>query len=712
MADDKSSNYEESPFRRDITFEELAALLNGATVDDIFEARDEQKEAQHDSASAKLEPRSVTEVVTRPEGVSTFKVHEVPDTFARETSVKPDSIEETHTDEAAAVQPVTAKAVTPSDIMAAEPATVAEEVVPVKPPVTKNVTRPEPAYTAESVPEESTPAMADEIETVPELEADFIDDENAASRMLRGSAWMTIGSLASRVLGALYIIPWVAMIGNLYFTSANSLFAQGYQIYSVALLIATAGLPNVLARLVAEYGASRQYGAVKQVFRQALQLGAILGIASGAVLYFLAGVLSQGDPNVIPVIRSLAAAVVIIPALSMLRGYVQGFEFMGLSAMSQFIEQLVRVIYMLAATYWIMIGHHGNWIDATVQSTFAAFWGALAGIAILVYGIWRRRQFFATQLANAVPAPDFNPRAVMLRMARQSVPVIFAGSAISLVQVIDQYTFFRIMNHFTSVVNHAQQAMFSQFAFNSNKLIMLVVSLAVGMAETALPMLARAHEIGDRDNINNQIQFAFKLLAFVMIPASLGMVAVARPLYIVFYNTADLTNGTLVLQFASFTAILLGAYMVVLALYQGLHDLRYTVKVLILMLVLKFALQVPLTIWLYGMGPLVSTALAFIVGLAMSIRRLTKRFDISWAPFNYSAMIILFWSLVMYIVVAPVVGTLGYFVSDGKIPQLILLIVGGLVGAVIYGIAMLKTHVGEEVLGARATSLAHKLHLK
>ena len=111
MADDKSSNYEESPFRRDITFEELAALLNGATVDDIFEARDEQKEAQHDSASAKLEPRSVTEVVTRPEGVSTFKVHEAPDTFAREASVKPDSIEETHTDEAAAVQPVTAKAV-------------------------------------------------------------------------------------------------------------------------------------------------------------------------------------------------------------------------------------------------------------------------------------------------------------------------------------------------------------------------------------------------------------------------------------------------------------------------------------------------------------------------------------------------------------------------------------------------------------------------
>ena len=209
--------------------------------------------------------------------------------------------------------------------------------------------------------------VADELTTVPEIETDLVDDSNAESRMLRGSAWMTIGSLASRVLGALYVIPWVAMIGNVYFNSANSLYAQGYQIYSVALLIATAGLPNVLARLVAEYGVSRHYEAVRRIFRQALQFGGVLGIAAGAILYLLAGVLSQGDANVVPVIRSLSAALVLIPTLSMLRGYVQGFEFMGLSALSQFVEQLIRVAYMLGMTYWIMVGHHGTWVDATVR---------------------------------------------------------------------------------------------------------------------------------------------------------------------------------------------------------------------------------------------------------------------------------------------------------------------------------------------------------
>ncbi len=65
MADEKSPQYEESPFRRDITFEELAALLNGATIDDIFEARDEEK-VTSEATTTPTQSHSVAEVVTRP----------------------------------------------------------------------------------------------------------------------------------------------------------------------------------------------------------------------------------------------------------------------------------------------------------------------------------------------------------------------------------------------------------------------------------------------------------------------------------------------------------------------------------------------------------------------------------------------------------------------------------------------------------------------
>lgn len=46
--------------------------------------------------------------------------------------------------------------------------------------------------------------------TFPEVGKEEIISKNeiAKAKMLRGSAWMTMGSIFSRILGALYIIPW------------------------------------------------------------------------------------------------------------------------------------------------------------------------------------------------------------------------------------------------------------------------------------------------------------------------------------------------------------------------------------------------------------------------------------------------------------------------------------------------------------------------
>jgi O-antigen/teichoic acid export membrane protein len=50
--------------------------------------------------------------------------------------------------------------------------------------------------------------------------------------MVKGSAWMTFGSIVSRILGALYIIPWYAWMGS-HGNIANALTAKSYNIYSL-----------------------------------------------------------------------------------------------------------------------------------------------------------------------------------------------------------------------------------------------------------------------------------------------------------------------------------------------------------------------------------------------------------------------------------------------------------------------------------------------
>ena len=74
-------------------------------------------------------------------------------------------------------------------------------------------------------------------------------------KMIRGSAWMTAGSVFSRILGAIYVIPWRIWLGAAFLT-ANALFTKGYQIYSLFLIISTAGVPGAVSKQVARYNAA------------------------------------------------------------------------------------------------------------------------------------------------------------------------------------------------------------------------------------------------------------------------------------------------------------------------------------------------------------------------------------------------------------------------------------------------------------------------
>lgn len=87
--------------------------------------------------------------------------------------------------------------------------------------------------------------------------------------------------------------------------------------------------------------------------------------------------------------RSLSWAVVIFPSMSVLRGFFQGFNNMKPYALSQIAEQIIRVIWMLLATFFIMKIGTGDYVTAVVQSTFAAFIGMLASYGVLFFYLWK-----------------------------------------------------------------------------------------------------------------------------------------------------------------------------------------------------------------------------------------------------------------------------------------------------------------------------------
>lgn len=546
------------------------------------------------------------------------------------------------------------------------------------------------------------------------MKRDNLEENNTQNTFITGSAWMTFGSIASRILGALYIIPWYAWMGH-YGNIANALTARSYNIYSIFILISTAGIPGAIAKQVAKYNAINEYGVGRKLFHRGLSLMIILGVLSAAVMYLAAPVLasngSQSDPNQIAVMRSLSYAILLIPVLSIMRGYFQGYADMMPSAFSQFIEQLARVIWMLATAFIIMQMQHGSYVNAVIQSNLAAAVGAIFGILILAWFLLSRKAEMDELVENSNNEIEVSTSSLFVEIIEQAIPFIIIDAGIQLFYLIDQYTFHPMIAKFVLASSDTIEGWYALFSLNANKLIMIIISLASAMAVTAIPLLSAAHATKNYRSIAKQIGSILDLFLFVMIPAAFGMAAIAQPIYTVFYGPDIL--GTDVLYLSAFTAISLGLFTVLMAILQGLSENFLAIKYLILGLVIKGIMQFPMIYLFRIYGPLISTNLGMLVIIALTIKHLELGFNFNLNRTSRRFIGITVFSIIMFLAVELVTKLAGNFLSpEHRVSAFILVMVAVLVGVLVYGFLTIKTGLFQKILGNKADRILLKLHLK
>ena len=539
-------------------------------------------------------------------------------------------------------------------------------------------------------------------------------ESSSQDTMLKGSAWMTAGSIFSRILGAIYIIPWMAWMGSDY-PAANALFAKGYNIYSLFLIVSTAGIPGAISKQISHYNALDQYSTGNKLFKHGLKIMTFMGVLFGAIMFFgaplLATLFTDGDPRSIPVIKSLAVAVLIIPILSILRGYLQGYSDMAPSAISQFIEQIARVIYMLIATYLIMVVNKGSYINAVVQSTFAAFIGAAVAIGILILAILKKLPRLRQLSRNGKPTENVNEKNFTREIFEQAVPFIILDAGITFFNLFDQSTFNQFMRMFVNATSAQLDNYYSLFGFQANKLIMIIVSLSSAMAVTAVPILSGLYSKGNKGKIEDQISNTLELFFFIMIPASLGMYAVAQPLWTTFYRYDSL--GILMLQFSSVISILLGLFTVLSAVLQALYRNRLAIKYFIYGFIAKVVVQLPMIGIFHEFGPLVATSIGMGVVSWLMLRELHSIYPFDTGRISRRISGIILFSLIMFVSVMIVNWVVFHFVGNSnRVISMVALVFEAGLGGVIYGYLVLKTSLADKIVGSKVDRIRKLLRMK
>ena len=173
------------------------------------------------------------------------------------------------------------------------------------------------------------------------------DSKASNSKFLKGTLILTASSIVVKVIGSLNWIILSRVLGG----EGIGLYQMGFPIYLMAITVSSAGVPVAISIITSEKLANKDYRGAKRVFNVSLRVLLLTGLLFSSSLFFGADWLVNNhiirDSRAYYSIIALAPAVFFVTFLASFRGYLQGWQIMTPTAVSEIVEQLTRVITML-----------------------------------------------------------------------------------------------------------------------------------------------------------------------------------------------------------------------------------------------------------------------------------------------------------------------------------------------------------------------------
>ena len=195
-----------------------------------------------------------------------------------------------------------------------------------------------------------------------------------------------------------------------------------------------------MSKLVSERLALGDTYGAKRVFRLSSTVLTATGVFFFCVLFFGAETIAawMGNPEMLTLpIKSVSFALLIVPTMSVMRGYFQGHQNMVPTAVSQVTEQFVRVFTIIVAAYWVM-SRGMDLVYAGAGAVFGAVTGALAAFVTLLF-YWRRnqnmqRELAATATVDRAAYERESNATVVKRILYYAIPICFGSLVLPLLE--------------------------------------------------------------------------------------------------------------------------------------------------------------------------------------------------------------------------------------------------------------------------------------
>ncbi len=532
------------------------------------------------------------------------------------------------------------------------------------------------------------------------------------SSFIEGTVIATLAIVITKIMGMLYVIPFYAMVG----AQGSALYAYGYNIYAIFLDISTAGLPLALSKIIKEYNTLQMIDAKKRAFGIGLKIVSMISIVIFFILFLFArpiAALILGDltggttiEEVTFVIRMTSFALLIVPYLSITRGYLQGHNIIGISSVSQVLEQVFRILTILGGCYLALYLFHVPMQYAIGIAVFGATIGGLVAIFYLIFKMNKSKRELG--LEKNVKKDEITNKEIGRKIVFYAIPFIIITIVFSINNFLDMVMILRTLEYLgmdTATIEFATTAITTW----STKISMIVNSVATGMVTSLIPTIVGAYTLKNWGEVNQKFNKALQLILVICIPMCVGLSLLSKSVWSIFYGFN--TIGALIFSMQILVSLFYNLFLVTNSALHGLNKSKVVYQSVILGLTTNVILNIPLMLLFQKLGlapylgAILSTVIGYILAFLRSLYKLKKDHGLHYGETVKTGFRLLLPTFAMFVVVWVLKMVVPVHL-DSKISCCVYVGIISIVGAMVYLFIAYKMEILQKVFGK---SSIHKI---
>jgi len=372
-----------------------------------------------------------------------------------------------------------------------------------------------------------------------------------------GALILLIANVSVKLIGAFFKIPLTYVLGE----EGMGYFGTAYQVYTFLFIVATAGLPVAISKMVAESKAQGRDLEAQKTLSVSFKLLMCIGVAGFCALFFGADFIAGkllGNTGAAYGIRAIAPAMLFVSVMSAFRGYFQGHQNMIPTAASEIAEALGKLIIGFAAAY-LLLGYGMEY--ASAGAILGVSCGGLLGAVILTVMYIRtdrKKVFDSTQQCES-------SRTILKKLVLIAIPITIGASVFSLTSLIDMSMIMHRLQAggFSEAESNRLWGLYSGYAvplFNMPPTLINAITVSI------VPAIASAYSANNRQEASQIVCKSMKITILFTLACSVGMSLEAGPILHLLYNN---TNATLMLSILSLAIVFVSLVLVTNAVLQA-----------------------------------------------------------------------------------------------------------------------------------------------